>query len=95
MRGANRDRIGADPKEAGVTEADLAGESHQHVKAEHRECVDESECGDAYVIGRWEERVKEDDDQRDANHHRIWIFQHIAHVTPVRPCCSQTGPAAC
>ena len=46
---ADRDRIGADAEEAGVAEADLAGEAHQQVEAEHRERIDEDQRCDAIV----------------------------------------------
>ncbi len=35
MRRPDRDRIGADAEEAGMPEADLAGEAHQQVQAKN------------------------------------------------------------
>ena len=49
MRRPDRDRIGADAEEAGMAEADLAGEAHQQVEAEHRERVDEDQRCDAQI----------------------------------------------
>ena len=47
MRRPDGDRVGADPDEAGMSEAHLPGKAHQQVQAEHGEREDEHQRRDA------------------------------------------------
>ena len=56
--------VAADPGEAGVAEADLAGIADQDHHAGHGEAVDEDQRADAVVVVRREEEGRGDDDDR-------------------------------
>ena len=62
MSGPDRDRIGADPHEAGMAETHLPGETHQQVQSDGSERKYEHQGRDAIVIsGRENERQQDDD----------------------------------
>jgi len=80
MGGSDRNGIGSYAEEAGVTQADLSGETHQKIEAETRQREDKDQCRYPVIIGRWEHQRQQQDNNRDRYGRRQAMIEQCAHA---------------
>ena len=80
MGRTDRDRVGADPHEAGMAEAHLPGKAHQQIQAHAGERKHEHQRGDAVVVGGRKHQRQRDDQDGHRQHDRQTMIEECTHA---------------